>query len=175
MYLCSEVGGKNKGFKQIKGIEDSYVVSDDIDVGHGKKIPLWLFGLLYWLDQTHATLLYININYQWDCSSEQWRGWAVLLNTWYWMRYMCCFVTSSFQLSWFLWLFVNLVETKTKITPTAGWRSFWALWQCCVYVFKSMLLRHRPTMPYPLLWPHPAVGKNIGFQPKKTFLSPIAT
>ena len=42
-----EVGGKNKGFKQIKGIEDSYVVSDGIDIGHGKKIPLWLFGLLY--------------------------------------------------------------------------------------------------------------------------------
>ena len=38
---------ENKGLKQIKGIEDSYVVSDDIDVGHGKKIPLWLFGLLY--------------------------------------------------------------------------------------------------------------------------------
>ena len=42
-----EVGGKNKGFKQIKGIEDSFVVSDNIDIGHGKKIPLWLFGLLY--------------------------------------------------------------------------------------------------------------------------------
>ena len=42
-----EVGGKNKGFKQIKGIEDSFVVSDGIDIGHVKKIPLWLFGLLY--------------------------------------------------------------------------------------------------------------------------------
>ena len=42
-----EVGGKSKGFKQIKGIEDSYVVSDGIDIGHNKKIPLWLFGLLY--------------------------------------------------------------------------------------------------------------------------------
>ena len=42
-----EVGGKNKGFSQIKGIENSYVVSDDIDIGHGSKIPLWLFGLLY--------------------------------------------------------------------------------------------------------------------------------
>ena len=41
-----EVGGKNKGFKQIKGIEDSFVVSD-IDIGYGKKIPLWLFGMLY--------------------------------------------------------------------------------------------------------------------------------
>ena len=42
-----EVGGKNKGFSQIKGIENSYVVSDNIDIGHGDKIPLWLFGLLY--------------------------------------------------------------------------------------------------------------------------------
>jgi predicted AAA+ superfamily ATPase len=42
-----EVGGKNKGFSQIKGIEDSFVVSDNIDIGHGDKIPLWLFGLLY--------------------------------------------------------------------------------------------------------------------------------
>ena len=44
-----EVGGKNKGFSQIKGIEDSFVVSDNIDIGHGDKIPLWLFGLMYQL------------------------------------------------------------------------------------------------------------------------------
>ena len=31
-----EVGGKNKGFKQIKGIEDSFVVSDGIDIGYGR-------------------------------------------------------------------------------------------------------------------------------------------
>ncbi len=42
-----EVGGKNKSFKQIKNIENSYVVADDIEVGFGNKIPLWLFGLLY--------------------------------------------------------------------------------------------------------------------------------
>ncbi len=42
-----EVGGKNKGFTQIKGIENSYVVADKIDIGHGSKIPLWLFGMLY--------------------------------------------------------------------------------------------------------------------------------
>lgn len=42
-----EVGGKRKGFAQIKGIEDSYVVADKIDIGHGNKIPLWLFGMLY--------------------------------------------------------------------------------------------------------------------------------
>lgn len=42
-----EVGGKSKGFSQIKNIEDSFVVSDNIDIGHGDKIPLWLFGMLY--------------------------------------------------------------------------------------------------------------------------------
>ena len=42
-----EVGGKNKGFKQIKDIENSFVVADDIETGFGNKIPLWLFGFLY--------------------------------------------------------------------------------------------------------------------------------
>lgn len=42
-----EVGGKGKGFSQIKDIEDSYVVSDDMEIGFGNKIPLWLFGLMY--------------------------------------------------------------------------------------------------------------------------------
>lgn len=37
----------SKGFKQIRGIENSYVVADDIEVGFQKKIPLWLFGFLY--------------------------------------------------------------------------------------------------------------------------------
>ena len=42
-----EVGGKNKSFKQIKDIPNSFVVADDIEVGFGAKIPLWLFGFLY--------------------------------------------------------------------------------------------------------------------------------
>ena len=42
-----EIGGKNKSFKQIKDIPDSYVVADDIEIGFGNKIPLWLFGFLY--------------------------------------------------------------------------------------------------------------------------------
>ena len=42
-----EVGGKKKSFKQIKDISNSYVVSDDIEIGFGNKIPLWLFGFLY--------------------------------------------------------------------------------------------------------------------------------
>ena len=42
-----EVGGKGKGFKQIKDIPDSFVVNDDVEIGLGNKIPLWLFGFLY--------------------------------------------------------------------------------------------------------------------------------
>ncbi|MCH9739825.1 MAG: AAA family ATPase [Epsilonproteobacteria bacterium] len=42
-----EIGGKNKSFKQIKDIPNSFVVADDIETGFGNKIPLWLFGFLY--------------------------------------------------------------------------------------------------------------------------------
>jgi predicted AAA+ superfamily ATPase len=42
-----EVGGKNKKRKQIAGIADALVVKDDIEIGHGNIIPLWMFGLLY--------------------------------------------------------------------------------------------------------------------------------
>jgi predicted AAA+ superfamily ATPase len=45
-YLV-EVGGKNKTFKQIKDLPHSFLACDDIEVGHGSKIPLWLFGFLY--------------------------------------------------------------------------------------------------------------------------------
>jgi len=42
-----EIGGKGKGFSQIKDIPNSYVVNDGVEVGFGNKIPLWLFGFLY--------------------------------------------------------------------------------------------------------------------------------
>ena len=42
-----EIGGKNKSFKQIKNIENFFVVADDIEIGFQNKIPLWLFGFLY--------------------------------------------------------------------------------------------------------------------------------
>jgi len=42
-----EVGGRNKGFSQIKDIENSFIAFDDVEVGYGNKIPLWLFGFLY--------------------------------------------------------------------------------------------------------------------------------
>ena len=42
-----EVGGKGKNFSQIQGIEEGYLAVDNIDIGFGQKIPLYLFGLLY--------------------------------------------------------------------------------------------------------------------------------
>ena len=42
-----EIGGKNKDFKQISKIENSYLVLDDIEIAEKRKIPLYLFGFLY--------------------------------------------------------------------------------------------------------------------------------
>lgn len=42
-----EVGGHGKGKRQIEGVNDSFVVADDIEYGHHNRIPLWIFGLLY--------------------------------------------------------------------------------------------------------------------------------
>ena len=42
-----EVGGKGKTFSQIKDAPKSYVAYDDVEIGLGNKIPLWLFGFLY--------------------------------------------------------------------------------------------------------------------------------
>lgn len=42
-----EVGGKNKGFDQIKDIENSFLAVDGIEVGYHNRIPLWVFGMMY--------------------------------------------------------------------------------------------------------------------------------
>ncbi len=42
-----EVGGKNKGLKQIQGLENAFVVKDSIESGYLNTIPLWQFGLTY--------------------------------------------------------------------------------------------------------------------------------
>lgn len=42
-----EVGGKRKSFEQIADLPDSFLAVDDTEVGHGNRIPLWLFGLTY--------------------------------------------------------------------------------------------------------------------------------
>ena len=42
-----EIGGHRKSFEQIKDMPDSYLAVDDLEIGNGNRIPLWLFGFLY--------------------------------------------------------------------------------------------------------------------------------
>ncbi len=42
-----EIGGAQKSFTQIADVKDSFLAIDDVQVGRGNKIPLWLFGFLY--------------------------------------------------------------------------------------------------------------------------------
>lgn len=42
-----EVGGSWKSFEQIKDEPDSFLAIDDVEIGRGNRIPLWMFGLLY--------------------------------------------------------------------------------------------------------------------------------
>lgn len=45
--LTIEVGGKSKTIKQVKEESNFLIAVDEIELGRGKKIPLWLFGFLY--------------------------------------------------------------------------------------------------------------------------------
>lgn len=42
-----EVGGPNKSLQQISGMPNAYLVIDRIIQGSNKRIPLWVFGMLY--------------------------------------------------------------------------------------------------------------------------------
>jgi len=42
-----EVGGRNKTKKQIEQVENSWVVSDDLEYPIMRSLPLWMFGMLY--------------------------------------------------------------------------------------------------------------------------------
>jgi uncharacterized protein len=42
-----EIGGAQKSFTQIADIKDSFLAIDDVQIGRGNKIPLWLFGFHY--------------------------------------------------------------------------------------------------------------------------------
>lgn len=45
--ITIEVGGKDKTFDQIADIPNSYILADSIEFPVGKKLPLWIVGLLY--------------------------------------------------------------------------------------------------------------------------------
>ena len=42
-----EVGGARKKYRQIADIPDSFLAVDDLEIGRGNRIPIWLFGFLY--------------------------------------------------------------------------------------------------------------------------------
>ena len=42
-----EIGGQSKQRRQVRHLENAYVIADDIEIGHQHKIPLWLFGFFY--------------------------------------------------------------------------------------------------------------------------------
>ena len=44
--LTFEIGGKGKDSGQIKGVENAWLALDAIEVGVGRRIPLWMFGFI---------------------------------------------------------------------------------------------------------------------------------
>ncbi|MBO4570303.1 MAG: AAA family ATPase [Bacteroidales bacterium] len=45
--ITFEVGGKNKKGKQIAGLQDSYLVKDNLEYASGHSVPIWMFGFIY--------------------------------------------------------------------------------------------------------------------------------
>ena len=45
--ITIEVGRKDKSFEQVAGLPNSYIMADRMEYAVGKKIPLWLAGMLY--------------------------------------------------------------------------------------------------------------------------------
>lgn len=45
--MIFEIGGKNKTKKQIKNLDDAFLIKDDILISSNKEIPLYFFGFLY--------------------------------------------------------------------------------------------------------------------------------
>lgn len=45
--MTFEVGGRSKGQDQLRGVDNGFVVKDDIEHGYGNVVPLWTFGLNY--------------------------------------------------------------------------------------------------------------------------------
>lgn len=42
-----EVGGLKKNSDRIADVDNSYLAVDDTEVGHGHRIPLWLFDFIF--------------------------------------------------------------------------------------------------------------------------------
>lgn len=44
---CLKLAGKNKSKKQVSGLENAYVAKDNVEIGFGNIIPVWLLGFMY--------------------------------------------------------------------------------------------------------------------------------
>ena len=42
-----EVGGADKTFKPIADLPDSFILADNIEFCHRKRLPLWIVGMVY--------------------------------------------------------------------------------------------------------------------------------
>jgi predicted AAA+ superfamily ATPase len=42
-----EIGGYKKTGSQLESVANAYVAADDIEYGHGNRVPLWMFGFFY--------------------------------------------------------------------------------------------------------------------------------
>lgn len=45
--ITFEVGGRDKSFEQIANLPNSYILADAMEYPIGKKLPLWLVGMIY--------------------------------------------------------------------------------------------------------------------------------
>lgn len=45
--IVIEVGGRSKSNKQLNEVENGFLAVDDIEIGFSKKVPLYLFGMMY--------------------------------------------------------------------------------------------------------------------------------
>lgn len=45
--MTFEIGGKNKGKKQIASAQHGYIVKDEIEYPFENTISLWMFGMIY--------------------------------------------------------------------------------------------------------------------------------
>ena len=64
-----ETGGRDKSFEQIANLHNSYILADGIEHLIGKKLPLWLVGLLYWVAIENIFNIYI----KWLLSAKSFR------------------------------------------------------------------------------------------------------
>ncbi len=46
-HVTFEVGGDKKSFEQIADVPDSYILADNMEYPVGKKLPLWIVGMVY--------------------------------------------------------------------------------------------------------------------------------